>query len=93
MGFFDRGQRQPSIRQSSIMLTERGRARLQQDFTSGDPLTRVLTAIETYGGSAGIEEISSTTGITVGQLEHIIPRAVHRGFIQANSGGMEQDNG
>jgi len=70
-------------RHTAFRLTESGRDKLS-DYT-GDPQSRVLIALETRQASANIEEIAQTARLSVGQVEHTIPRMVRAGYVQPAS--------
>lgn len=84
MGFFFR-DRHTIPRNAAFRLTEEGRAKLQA--FQGDTESKVLNCLEVHG-SSNLDEISRTTGISRGRLEHIMPRLVRNGRVQyVNSGG------
>lgn len=77
--------RQPSLRNSSFRITEGGRSKLQEDFSSGDPKTRILIALETTQGGS-MEDISQASRMSRGQIERLLPIMVRQGLIAANDG-------
>ena len=66
-------------RYSSFRLTQEGREKVQE--FGGDPKCRVLIALETRG-TANLEEIATSSGVSKGQVERILPALVRGGFIQ-----------
>ena len=89
MGFFDRltgGKARSFPSNASFRLTQEGREKLQ-DF-SGDPKSRILVALESRGTS-DLEEISTTSGMSRGEVERMIPGMIRAGYIQYVTGAGE----
>lgn len=84
MSLFSRGQ--PAFNRNSLFrITEVGKAKVQENFTSGDPRIRVLMAMESIGSSADLDELSQNTRMTRGQLERILGSMVRQGLITTNA--------
>ena len=83
MSLFDRNKKQIS-RYDTFSLTEAGRDKLQ--MYTGDTRSRLLVALETQG-SSNIDDLAKSSGISRGQLEHIIPQLLRGRFIQSSSAG------
>lgn len=80
--WFDRNKdkdRDTISRNSTFIITERGREKLQE--FNGDPNSQVFVALET-DGSSNIAELSRATRITPGQLERLLPILLRQGYIQ-----------
>lgn len=73
---------------ASFSITQEGREKLQE--FGGDPISRVLVALETRGTS-DVEDITQASGLGKGQVERVIPKLVKHGFIQYLSAGMGED--
>lgn len=89
MGFFfnrNKGKGIPS--NATFRLTQSGQEKLQE--FSGDPKSRILVALETRGTS-DIDEISSASGMSRGQVERLVPSMVRGGYIQYVSASMSED--
>lgn len=82
--FFGRGGR-GIPKNATFRLTQEGREKLQE--FSGDPKSQILVALETHG-SSDIDEISSASGLSRGQVERFIPSLVKGGYIQYISSAM-----
>jgi uncharacterized membrane protein len=72
----------------TFRLTQEGREKLQE--FGGDPKSRILVALETRGTS-DLEEITSTSGLSRGQVERMIPVLVRGGYIQYVSASAGED--
>lgn len=73
---------------ATFRITQQGTDKLG-DF-SGDPKSRILVALET-GGTSDLDEISTRSGLSKGQVERLIPILVRGGYIQyvSSSSGMD----
>ena len=86
MGFFfgrNKGKGIPA--NATFRLTQEGREKLQE--FNGDPKSQILVALETKGTS-DMEELSSASGLSKGQVERLIPKLIRGGYIQYISAGM-----
>ena len=81
MSLFDRNKKQIS-RYDTFSLTQSGRDKLQ--MYTGDYKSRLLVALETEG-SSNIDDLAKSSGISRGQLEHMIPQLLRGRFIQTSS--------
>ena len=81
MSFLDRirGKSKSIPPNATFRLTQEGREKLQE--FGGDPKSRILVAIETRGTS-DMDEISSASGLSRGQVERFIPPLVKGGYLQ-----------
>ena len=87
MSFFFGRDKQPSLRGKAFMLTESGRAKLQ-DF-GGDPQSTILVTLETAGSSLDLDELARQSHMSRGQLERVLPSMVRKGYI-STGGGMAE---
>jgi len=86
--FFDKFKRTKSIPpNATFRLTQEGREKLQE--FGGDPKSRVLVALETHGTS-DIDELSTASGLSRGQVERLVPTMVRGGYIQYVSAVSEE---
>ena len=75
------GRNKPTINRNTMFrITEAGKARLTDNFSDGDPHTRILIALETRG-SSNIVDLSRATGVTVGRLEREMSKLVNNGYV------------
>jgi len=80
MGFlFGRNKGRGIPQNATFRLTQEGRQKLQE--FSGDPKSRILTALETEG-SSDVSEIANASGISKGQVERLLPQMLRGGYIQ-----------
>ena len=88
--FFGRGKGKNIPKNATFRLTQEGREKLQE--FSGDSKSQILVALETHG-SSDVDEISSSSGLSRGQVERFIPVLVKGGYIQyISSAGMGSDD-
>ena len=80
MGLLERMGKSHIPSNASFVLTEQGRE-IVQEF-GGDPMSRIMTALETRASSSNIQEIAATSGLRKRKVEHFIPILMHRGFIR-----------
>jgi len=73
---------------ATFRITEQGREKMQE--FSGDARSRILVALETRGTS-DMEEIASTSRLSRGQVENLVPKLVRNGYIQYVSSAMGSD--
>ncbi len=73
---------------ATFRLTQEGREKLQE--FGGDPKSRILVALETRGTS-DLEEITSTSGLSRGQVERLLPILVRGGYVSYVSANMGED--
>ena len=81
MSLFDRNKKQIS-RYDTFSITQSGRDKLQ--MYTGDTRSQLLVALETEG-SSNIDDLAKASGISRGQLEHIIPQLLRGRLIQTSS--------
>ena len=87
MGFLDRNNRRPSLKQSAFRLTEEGRQKLQMSF-DGSETSRILIALECESSSMDLDDLSVATRIPRGRLEAVLPGMARRGYIQMSGPGQ-----
>lgn len=80
MSFLGLGKKSRAVPpNAAFRLTQEGREKLQQ--FNGDPKSQILVALET-SGTSDIEEISRASGLSRGQVEKLVPKLAHQGYIQ-----------
>lgn len=79
MGFMFRGKRGNVPPFATFRLTQEGSAKVQ-DFR-GDPVDRILMALETRGTSLNIGEIAEASGLKKSKVEGLIPACISGGYI------------
>lgn len=84
---FRRGKGVPA--NASFRLTQMGNERLQE--FRGDAKSRVLVALETEGTST-VGEIASSSGLSRGQVERLVPGLIRGGFVKYVSGSVVEEN-
>ena len=80
MSFFFKRKQKTIPPNATFRLTQEGKEKLQE--FGGDPKSRVLMALETAQSSCDIDEISHGSGLSIGQLERLLPQMVRAGYIQ-----------
>ena len=74
---------------AALVITEQGKDALQE--YGGDPKSRILLALETRG-SCDVVKLSSTSGLTRGQVERAVPGLLHSGYVRFVTSGMGGDD-
>ena len=85
--FFNRENGGASLRNASFTITEQGRAKLTNDFSSSSPTTRVLVALETCGCSCDLDDVARNAGMSRGGAESALRHLLRQGFVQTLNGG------
>lgn len=89
MSVLDRFRRTKNIpANASFRLTQEGREKLQE--FGGDPRSRFLVALETRGTS-DIDDISTASGLSRGEVERLVPKLIRGGYIQYITAAMGGD--
>lgn len=92
MGFFDRifksKNRTHLSDDTAVMITESGKNELGE--RAGSPESRVLLALETRG-SMGVSKIASASGLSVKEVEHILPSLLRRRLARLVSSEPEDE--
>lgn len=90
MSILERFRRNKNVpANATFRLTQEGRDKLQ-DFR-GDAKSRVLVALETEGTS-NVGEIATTSGLSKGRVERLVPSLVRGGYIQYISGTTVEED-
>jgi len=74
---------------AALIITEQGKDALQE--YGGDERGRILLALETRG-SCDVNKISSTSGLTVGQVERAVPGLLRSGYVRFVTSGAVGDD-
>jgi len=79
--FFDRLKRGKGhiSPDADFTITESGKSQLSE--YGGDPKSRILLALET-SGSSNIDKISSTSGLTKGEVERFLPVLLRNRYVR-----------
>ena len=85
MGFLVNNRNTRIPKNASFRLTQGGREKLQE--FKGDDKSNILVQLET-NGSSSVSELASSTGISRGKIEKLIPKLIDGGHIQYISGGQ-----
>lgn len=73
---------------ATFRITAEGREKLQQ--FNGDPRSRILVVLET-DGTSNLDEISSTSGLSKGEVEKHISSMVSGNYIQYVGAGVQSE--
>jgi len=83
MGFLDnfgKSKNKGIPQNATFRLTQEGREKLQMSL--GDPKSQVMAALEARGSSADLDEITGASGLSRGQVEHLLKVLLRNGYVQ-----------